>query len=151
MFSKVFRNPPQLWPLTSQPHNLSTYVIKVSKPSNLICIHHSAGWHKCLVGLRTKGRLHCPNVARKFTFAVRGLTPPPLIFGSYGCLETLLILVTKKGEKQNFPKHPKWPNKVDFLCEQSVSKIISSCSPLQGISSCSPLQGISSCSPVQGI
>ena len=54
-----------------------------------------------------KGRLPFPNVARLLTFAVRGLTPPPLIFGSYGRLETLLILVTKKGEKLNFQKTSK--------------------------------------------
>ena len=32
--------------------------------------------------------------------------------------DTLLILVTKKREKLNFPKHPKLPNIVDFLCEK---------------------------------
>ena len=32
------------------------------------------------------------------------LAPPPLIFGTYGTGATHLILVTKKGEKQNLPK-----------------------------------------------
>ena len=34
----------------------------------------------------------------------KGSDPPPLIFGSYGTGATHLILVTKKGEKQNLPK-----------------------------------------------
>ena len=49
-----------------------------------------------------------PNVDLLWTLPVRGLAPPPLIFGSYGPFETLLILVTKNLRKKlKFPKHPK--------------------------------------------
>ena len=56
----------------------------------------------CHLGKTSSGKC-CSTMA----FCRSGFAPPPLIFGSYGCLETLLILVTKKGEKQNFLKHPK--------------------------------------------
>ena len=54
---------------------------------------------------------HLKNVDLLLFFYVRGLTPPPLIFVSYGPFGTLL----KKGEKPNFPKHQ---NIVDFFCEK---------------------------------
>ena len=39
-------------------------------------------------------------------------------YGSYGPFDTLLNLVTQKGDKLKSPKHPQWPNVLDFfLCE----------------------------------
>ena len=54
----------------------------------------------CLIGV-VREDFELPNVDFLWNFSVRGLIPPPpLIFGSYGPFGTLLILVTKKGEKK---------------------------------------------------
>ena len=48
---------------------------------------------------------------------------PPLIFGSYGTGSTHLILVTKKGKKKIFQKHPKWPYLKELFFVKIVPKL----------------------------